>query len=78
MWTIFLSIITAAVLGQFSFSWTMNRDFGSMQERDRIRTSSEMEWKSDLKEMKIDVNEQKGKMIKLQSDVEDLKNQKTR
>jgi hypothetical protein len=71
--TVLLSVITAAVFGLFNFQWTMNRDFGVMQERDRIRSAAEQDWKNDLKEMKIDVSELKGKTIKLQSDVEGLK-----
>ncbi len=70
--TLLLSIITAAVLGSFSFQWSMNRDFGIMQERDRVRSDTEMEWKNDLKELKIDVNELKGKMIRLESTVKDI------
>ena len=74
--TILLSVITAAVLGLFNFQWTMNRDFGVMQERDRIRTANETEWKNDLKELKLDVNELKGKSIKMESAVAELKSQR--
>lgn len=66
--TILLSICTAAVLGLFGFLWTMNKDFGAMEERDRQRVITEKDFSDELKALRKDFNEMNERVIRIESD----------
>lgn len=53
-----LTLITAIVIGCFSFLWQMNKDFAALQERDRQRA--------------IDINSLQMSLNKAQGDIQDL------
>lgn len=67
--TILLSIITATVLGMFTFLWSMNAKMAILEDRDRERSESMGKMQMDMNNMRLDVQDLRIKVAQLQTQI---------